>query len=104
MPSARSRNIPPGVLFQPRPARLLHQSRQEILRLVEILRRMFVEDHDVRAQPLDPPVLLRKQDLPDERQRVDFRHPDEGNRHIAGNAVAPEVGLSQGVGARDRPG
>ena len=69
MPSARSRNMPPGLSEPARPRRLLHELRQQVLHLVEVVGGMLVEDHDVGAQPLDAPVLLRLQQLPHERQR-----------------------------------
>ena len=65
--------MPPGCVVPARPARLLHERRQEVLRFVEILRRMLVQDDDVGAQPFDAPVLLRVQQLPDERQRRRLR-------------------------------
>ena len=52
------------------PPRLLHEAGQQLLGLVEVLRRMLVQDDDVGAQALDAPVLLRVQQLPDERDEV----------------------------------
>jgi hypothetical protein len=51
------------------PRRLLHQPRQQRLHLVEIIRRMLVQDDDVGAQALEPPVLLRVEHLPHQRER-----------------------------------
>ena len=47
--------MPPG--FPSHPARrLLHETGQNVLHLVEIVRGMLVQDDDVRAKPFDTPV------------------------------------------------
>ncbi len=58
-----------------RPPRLLDDGGQNRLRLVEVLGGVFVEDDEVGPQTLEPPVLLRVQQLPDERNRFGFGDP-----------------------------
>ena len=86
------------------PGRLLHEPGQQVLHLVEIVRRMLVQDDDVGAQPLDAPVLLRVEQLAHERQRRHLGDAQEHDRQVAGDAVAPQVLLTERVAARDRPG
>ena len=50
------------------PWRLLHEAGQQTLHLVEIVRRMLVQDDDVSAEPFDAPVLLCLEQLARERQ------------------------------------
>src|SRR5688572_29245375 len=79
------------------PARLLNHSTQEVLRLVHVLGRMFVQDHDISLETLEAPVLLRMQELSDERNRGDVGDTNEHYREIAGNTEAPQVGLAKSI-------
>ena len=66
------------------------------MHFVEIAHRVLVEDDDVRFEPLEPPVLLRLQRLPHERQVVaDDAH--EQDRQVAGDAVRPQTALAEHV-------
>jgi hypothetical protein len=67
------------------------------LEFIEIIGRVLVENDDVGVQALHSPVLLREQHLPDEGEAVRTPDADHDDGQVAGNAVAPEVGLRQGV-------
>ncbi len=56
---------------------------------------MLIEDHDVRALPFEPPVLLCLQDLTHERQVVLLYHAHQQDRQVAGDAVRPETLLPE---------
>ena len=58
---------------------------------------MLVQDHDVRAQALEAPVLLGLQDLAHQRQVVLLHHAHEQDRQVARDAVRPEPGLAERV-------
>ena len=61
---------------------------------------MLVEDDDVGAQPLQPPVLLRLQHLAHERHVVVADDADEQDRQVAGDRVRPQPGLAELVRRR----
>ena len=67
----------------PDPGRLLHEAGQRALHLVEIVRRMLVQDDDVSPQPFDAPVLLCVEQLARERQRLPFRDAKEHDRQVS---------------------
>ena len=88
----------------PRAPRPVVEERRELrVHLVEVAERMLVEDHDIGAQALEPPVLLRLQHLPHERHVVVADDADEQDRQIAGDAVRPQTRLTELV-RRDRVG
>ena len=80
-----------------RPRQLLQHLRQQLLHLVEVIGGMLVEDHEIRAQPFHPPILLRVQQLPHQRQRFGIQHAHQHDRQIAGDTEAPQVRLTEDV-------
>ena len=52
---------------------------------------MLVEDHDVGAESLEPPVLLRLQHLPHQRHVVVPGDAHEQDGQVAGDAVRPQT-------------
>ena len=62
---------------------------------------MLVQDHDVRAQALEPPVLLGLEDLPDEGDVASVDHAHEEDGEIAGDPVGPQPRLAQHVALQD---
>ena len=69
--------------------------------VVEVAHRMLVQDHDVRAQALEPPVLLGLEDLPDEGDVASLDHAHEEDGEIAGDPVGPQPRLAQHVALQD---
>ena len=90
-----------GLLSPGSPRAGVEQRRQFRLSLVEIASRLVVDNDHIGPKSLEAPVLLRLQDLPDERQRGGASHIDEQDRQIAGDAVPPQSGLAQLVGRQD---
>ena len=99
----RAQQEHPSRLSQPAgPRQLLHELQQQALHLVEIIRRMLVQDDDVGPQPLETPELLRVQELPHQRQRVHFSDTQQHDRQIPGDALTPEILLTERVGGNVR--
>ena len=91
----------------PAPARLPQQVRQLRLYLVEIVRGVIVQDDQIGAEILDPPVLLRVQQVPHEGDGARVGDVDEHYGEVPGDPVTPEIGLTEDVpcdvvGARAR--
>ena len=87
----RAQQIHAAGTVLPRPPRaVVEQARDVLVRLIEIAHRMLVEDDDVRGETLQPPVFLRQQGLPDQRQRFLLTDPDQQDGLVAGNAVRPQ--------------
>ena len=81
--------IAPG---PPRPAG--DHCRQALLHLVEIVGRVLVDDDDVGDQALDPPVLLRLQDVTNQPEIVTFFDRHEQDRQVSGDTVRPQRRLA----------
>ena len=65
--SPRRRYAPPGRCFQVLHGSIVEERCQRGVYLVEVAHGMFVEDHDVRAQSFEAPVLLGLKHLPHQR-------------------------------------
>ena len=61
---------------------------------------MLIQDDDVRAKSFDTPVLLRLEKLARQRQRVSLSDPEEHDRKIAGDAVAPQILLTVNIAGK----
>ena len=59
--------MPPGLSSHPAQRGSCTSCVSSVLHLVEVVGRVLVQDDDVGAQTLDAPVLLRVQQLADER-------------------------------------
>ena len=64
---------------------------------------MLVEDDEVERQPLEAQVLVRLQELDDQRRGRLAADPDQQDRKIPGNAVFPELALTAAGSPRPRP-
>jgi hypothetical protein len=73
--------FPPGPIVQ--------KGRELRLHLIEVAYGVFVENHHVRAQALETPVLLRLQHLTHQWHIVLVDDADEEDREIARNTVRP---------------
>ena len=62
---------------------------------------MLVQDDNVGAQPLQPPVVLSAQRLAHEGEVVPLEHAHEQDGKIARDAVTPESRLAEGVAPAD---
>src|SRR5437667_7510004 len=60
----------PGPMLPRAPWTIVEYRGELRLHFVEIADRVLVEDNDVCAQPVQPPVLLCLQNLPEHRQTV----------------------------------
>ncbi len=87
-----------------RPRALLEQALQLLVHCVQVAVRVVVEDHDVGAEPLEPPVLLGTQDLQYERHVLGANRAHHENRQVARNAERPEPRLTQRVAREHRAG
>ena len=88
---------PAGPVLPRPPGSVVEEGRERRVHLVEVAHRVLVEDHDVGAQPLEPPVLLRLQDLAHERQVVLLDDPHQEDGEVARDAVGPEAFLAEGA-------
>ena len=89
----------------PRAPRTIVESRGELrVHLVQIADGVLVENHDVGGQTLEPPVLLRLEDLACQRNVVVADDAHQQDRQIARDAVRPQTGLAELVRRRSRPG
>ncbi len=66
------------------------QRLQGNLQVLHIRRRALVQDHQVDRELLHPPVFVSLQQLACDRDVVDIVDPQQHDRQVAGNAVAPE--------------
>ena len=92
---------PAGPVLPGPPGSVVEEGRELRVHLVEIAHGVLVEDHDVGAQPLEPPVLLRLQDLAHQRQVVLLDDPHQEDGEIARDAVRPEAFLAEGVAGQE---
>ena len=65
---------------------------EEVLEAVRIRRPVLVDDHEIHVQQLQPPVLVRPEQLPDDVDVIGLVDPDEHDREVAGDAVRPQPG------------
>ena len=79
---------------------------QESLEVLHVRGRALVEDDQVDGKLLDPPVLVRAQELAHDPEVLRLVDLHEDDRQVAGDAVGPERGRATGVTAehgRRRP-
>jgi hypothetical protein len=98
--AAQQERAPVAVLPGP-PRAVVEEGGELRVHLVHVADWMLVQDHDVRAQALEPPVLLRLQDLAHQRQVAVLHDPHEQDREVAGDAVPPQPFLAEGVAGQD---
>ncbi len=80
----------------PHPPRPVVEQRGELrMDVVEITRRVLVDNDDVGAHPFQAPVLLCLQHLAHERHVRVCGDTHEENRQIAGDPVRPQTGLAE---------
>ena len=65
--------------------------------LVEVAHGVLVQDHDVRGEPLEPPVLLRLQDLAHQRHVVLLDDPHQDDGKVTRDAMGPQALLAKGA-------
>ena len=51
---------------------------------------VLVDDHDIDVEPLETPVLVRPQQLPNDVDVVELVDADHHDRQVAGDPVRPE--------------
>jgi hypothetical protein len=91
-------------LVAPRPpGPVVDECRELAVHLVQVARRVLVQDHDVRAQSLEPPVLLGLQHLAHERQVVLLDDAHQQDRQVARDRMRPQPRLAELV-PREEPG
>ncbi len=86
-----------GPMLPRAPGPGVEQARELHVHLVEIADGDLVEDHDIRRESLQPPVLLRLQDLAHEVRALARQQAHDDDRKIARDAVGPEAGLTEAV-------
>ncbi len=74
------------------------------MHLSHVARGILVEDGDVGAKALQPPVLLRTQHLAHQGQIAILNHAHDQDRQVAGDAVRPEARLPERVSREERGG
>ena len=84
-------------VFPRAPWAVVEQGRDVRVGLVEIADRMLIQDDNVRAQTLQPPVSLRFQDLADEAKGILFGDSNQDDRQVARDAVRPQGFLAERV-------
>ena len=83
-----------GLMLPHPPRPFVQQRRQAGLHFVHVAGGMLVDDHDIRPQSLQPPVLLRFERLAhDAELLIDDAH--EQDWQVAGEAVRPEAVLAE---------
>ncbi len=87
-----------GSMLPRSPRTVVEQGSQLRVNLVEIAGGILVDDDDVGAEALQPPVFLRLQHLMRQRHIVGAEHVYEQQGKIPGDAVRPEAGLPHRVG------
>ena len=89
-------------VFPGPPRSVIEYSGELLVHLVVIGRGHLVQDDDIRAQPLQPPVFLRLQDLAGQRHInvADDAHQQDGQ--VAGDAMRPQTRLAELVGRNRR--
>ena len=66
---------------------------QLLLQVLQVAGRVLVEDDEVERQSLEAQVLVRLEQLGDERDAGGVGHPDQQDRQVAGDAELPQVAL-----------
>ncbi len=63
------------------------------LQVLNVGRRVLVDDDEIDGKPLHPPVLVRAQKLTNLRDVADVADPQQHDREVAGDPVPPEIRL-----------
>ena len=99
----RTKTEPPWVAREGGPARS-DQPLERPLEILKIRRRLLVEDDQVDREPLQPPVLVRAQELADDAAVLHLVDANEHDGQIAGDPVRPERGGAERVAHEHRGG
>ena len=83
-----------------------HEGLERIVKTLAVGGAVLVEDHQVDVEELQPPVLVRAEQLPNDVEVLDFVDPHQDDGQVARDAVGPQAGRSPlvaGQQARRRP-
>ena len=89
--------MPPALSIHSLLRTAVDQLLQRLVQGLEVAGRMVVEDDEVERQPLQAQILVRFQELDDQRRRILAGDADEQDRQISGDAVLPQVALAAPV-------
>ena len=67
---------------------------ERVLEVLGVRRALLVEDHEVDVEELQPPVLVRAEQLPDDVEVIGLVDPDQDDRQVARDAVGPQAGCA----------
>ena len=73
---------------------------ERTLEILGVRRAMFVEDDQVDVEELQPPVLVRAQELADDVEVLRLVDPDQHDRQVARDAVSPQAWCSPFVASQ----
>ena len=84
-----------------------HRRLEGDLKVLNIGRCPFVQDHEINGELLHPPVFMRSQQLADDGNVLNVVNPHQNNGNVAGNALSPErrrapAASANGIGRRTR--
>ena len=86
-----------------------HECLERILEVLGVRGAMLVENHEIDVQELQPPVLVRAEQLPDDIQVLGLVDPNHDDGQVAGDPVGPQAadpslvaGQEAGRGAEGR--
>ncbi len=89
--------MPPGFVVPQLLRTAVHQLLQRFVQGMDVAGRMVVEDDEVEREAFEPQILVRLQELDDERRRILAGDADEQNRKIPGDTVLPQLALASSV-------
>ena len=71
-----------------------HQGLERVVEVLGVGGAVLVEDHEVDVEELQPPVLVRTEQLPDDVEVLGLVDPHHDDGQVARDAVGPEAGRS----------
>ena len=80
-----------------------HEGLERLLEWLGVAGAVFVEDHEIDVEQLEPPVLVGTEELPDDVEVFDFVDPNHHDREVTGDTVGPKPRSSSLV-ARQQAG